>query len=298
MNLAPIVLFVYNRPWHTEQTLQSLSSNILAGESELIVYADGPKEDATPDELDNIKKVREIAYRQKWPLKLTVHLSDTNSGLANAVIKGICSTLQQYNRIIVLEDDMVLSPYFLQFMNEALDKYEHCYEVISIHSYCLQIEYPGETFFLKGADCWGWATWKRGWQLFDPDGMHLMKQLREQNSLYEFDLQGCYDYSGMLQKQIDGEINSWAIRWYASAFIHNKLTLYPGRSLIVNIGTDRSGTHDQNERMHRTNISDNRIVLEDIPIAESKLARKLISQKLFKHLGIKGKLKKIFKWGY
>jgi hypothetical protein len=229
---------------------------------------------------------------------VTIIERELNYGLANNIVDGVTQIVAKYKKAIVIEDDLLTSSHFLQFMNEALEKYEDSDEVISIHGYCLPIEYPGEVFFLKGADCWGWATWERGWQLFDPDGMHLMKQLREKNSLYEFDMEGSYDYSGMLQKQIDGEINSWAILWYASAFIHNKLTLYPGRSLIVNIGTDRSGTHAQNERMHRTQLSDSRIVLEDIPIAESKLARKLISQKLFKHLGIKGKLKKIFKWGY
>ena len=280
---------------HTKKAVESLQKNEGADQSDLFIFSDAAKKE---EDIPNVKQIREYLYTIGLFRSVTIIEREFNYGLANNIIDGVTQIVAKYKRAIVIEDDLLTSSHFLQFMNEALEKYEHSKEVISIHGYCLPIEYPGEIFFLKGADCWGWATWERGWQLFDSDGLHLMKQLREQNSFYEFDLEGCYDYSGMLQKQVDGEIDSWAIRWYASAFIHNKLTLYPGRSLIFNMGTDRSGTHAQNERMHRTQVSDNRIVLVDIPIAESKLARKLISQNLFKHLGIKGRLKKIFKWGY
>lgn len=295
MNLAPIVLFVYNRPWHTEQTLLSLSSNKWASESELIIYADGPKHNATPDQLNNIKKVRELLYRQKWPRKLTVHVSDTNAGLATAVIKGVTQTLQQYNRIIVLEDDMILSPYFLQFMNDGLEKYEQVDEVISIHGYCLPIKHAEETFFLRGADCWGWATWQRGWKLFNPDSAQLIEELKQQKSVNEFDFNGTYDFSGLLKKQANGKINSWAIRWYASAFILNKLTLYPGKSLVKNIGGEGSGTHPQDDKPYQVKLNHHRVELKDIPIVESKYARELIEKHFLKHIGLKRKLKRIFK---
>jgi len=295
MKQAPIILFTYNRPLPTKKTVEALQKNVGADQSDLFIFSDAAKKE---EDISNVKQVREYLHTIGVFRSVTIIERESNYGLSNNIIDGVTQVVAKYKKAIVIEDDLLTSSHFLQFMNEGLEKYEHSYEVISIHGYCLPIEYPKDVFFLKGADCWGWATWERGWQLFDPDGMHLMKQLREQNSFYEFDLEGCYDYSGMLQKQVEGEINSWAIRWYASAFIHNKLTLYPGRSLVANIGTDRSGTHAQNERMHRTQLSDKRIVLEDIPITDSKLARKLISQKLFKHLGIKGKLKKVFKWGY
>src|SRR6476661_2403902 len=131
MMTAPIVLFAYNRPWHTEQTLRSLSENYLAGESELIVYIDGPKPGATKEQQAQIENVFQLIQAQTWCKRLTVHRAKTNKGLANSVIHGVTETLRKHDRLIVLEDDMVLSPYFLQYMNEGLAKYEHTEEVIS-----------------------------------------------------------------------------------------------------------------------------------------------------------------------
>ena len=197
-----------------------------------------------------------------------------------------------------MEDDLITSPFFLQYMNEALDKYEHTEEVTSIHGYCLPIDYPGPLFFLKGADCWGWATWRRGWELFNADGRELMLQLKRKKLMYAFDFEGSHDYAGMLQQQIDGHIDSWAIRWYASAFLANKLTLYPGRSLVRNIGADGSGTHPQDAVQNQVELSETAVNLIDIPVEETKLARKLYGRHFYRYLGIKGKLRKWLKWGY
>jgi len=143
----------------------------------------------------------------------------------------------------VLEDDLVTSPYFLQYMNDALNLYENDNRVISIHGYCYPIDGLPETFFLKGADCWGWATWKRGWSLFEQDGSRLISELERRKLVERFDCFGAYDFSGMLKGQIEGRNDSWAIRWYASALLQGKLTLYPGKSLVHNTGNDASGRH-------------------------------------------------------
>jgi hypothetical protein len=295
MEPAAIVLFVYNRPSHTEQILQSLAANHLASRSELIVYIDGPKQGASVDQLNNIEKVKTIIKAQHWCKKLTINVANANQGLANSIIKGVTDTLQHHERIIVLEDDMVVSPYFLDFMNEGLAKYANAEEVISIHGYCLPINFSEPAFFLRGADCWGWATWERGWKLFNPDARQLMKQLKKKRLLYEFDFFGTYDYSGMLQKQVDKKIDSWAIRWYASAFLNNKLTLYPSQSLVQNMGYDGSGTHKQNERQTRTNLNKEKVYLKDIPMSESLEARLLISKYLSTHLTFKQKIRKFIR---
>ena len=144
----------------------------------------------------------------------------------------------------MLEDDLLTSPYFLDFMNEGLSIYEEDEKVISIHGYVYPIsEKLPETFFLRGADCWGWATWKRGWDLFEPDGGLLLNKLEESKQTEEFDFNRSYPYTQMLKDQINGKTNSWAVRWYASAFLQNKYTLYPGKSLVSNIGGDGSGTN-------------------------------------------------------
>jgi hypothetical protein len=173
----------------------------------------------------------------------------------------------------VLEDDMLTSKYFLTFMNSALDYYINDYRVISIHGYV----YPThanlpEAFFLKGADCWGWATWKRGWGLFNPDGLSLLNELKHKKLIKEFDFNGSYKYSKMLEENIAGKNNSWAIRWHASAFLANKLTLYPGRSLVKNIGNDGSGTHCGSSNDLDAHLSDKPIHFKCVDVIQSSYA--------------------------
>lgn len=292
MKNAPIVLFAYNRPWHTEQTLNSLANNYEANESELIIYVDGPKPNATADQIKRIEEVKKLAKNQTWCKKLTVHTADTNQGLAKSIIKGVTDTLNHYDRLIVIEDDMILSPYFLTFMNEGLAKYENVQEVISIHGYCVPINYPEPVFFLRGADCWGWSTWRRGWQLFNPDAAQLMQELQNKKLQYRFDFEGCYEYTQMLQYQIEGKIDSWAIRWHASAYLKNKLTLYTSKSLVRNIGGDGSGTHTKDNLLASANLNTHKVNILNIPLKESEEAYQLIRQFHLNQLGFKGRLKK------
>jgi glycosyltransferase involved in cell wall biosynthesis len=292
MTLAPIVLFAYNRPWHTRQTLESLSKNYLANESELIVYVDGPKSNAAPEQVENIEKVRELVKQQNWCKKLTVHISERNQGLANSVIKGVTDTLRSFERVIVVEDDMVFSPYFLQFMNEGLEKYKYTEEVISIHGYCVPIEFTQPVFFLRGADCWGWATWRRGWEQFNPDADFLLGQLKKRKLQYSFDLYGNYEYTKMLQYQTEGKVDSWAIRWYASAFLANKLTLYPSKSLVRNIGGDGSGIHTIDERLINEPLYQQRVEVLETPLSENEKAKNLIGNYHYRTMGIRERFKK------
>ena len=292
MGNAPILLFTYNRPEHTRRTVQALQKNELADESDLFIYSDGAKGDK--DKM-NVQKVREYLQTIDHFRSVTTTIREYNYGLANNIIDGVTNLVGKFKKVIVLEDDLITSPFFLRFMNEALDKYKYEEAVISIHGYCLPIEYDEPVFFLKGADCWGWATWDRGWKLFNTDSSQLMQQLKKSKSIKEFDFNGAFDYSGMLKKQIEGKVNSWAIRWYASAFIHNKLTLYPGKSLIKNIGGDGSGTHLQNEKQYQTGLNDRPVELKDIHIAESVRARQLIEKHFARHMSIRKKIKKIFK---
>jgi len=295
MNLAPIVLFAYNRPWHTRQTLESLSKNYLANESELIVYVDGPKAGASPEQIENINKVRKLVKQQQWCKKLTVHISEKNQGLANSVIKGVTDTLKNFEQVIVVEDDMVFSPYFLQFMNEGLEKYKHTEEVISVHGYCVPIELSSPVFFLRGADCWGWATWRRGWDQFNLDANFLLTELKRRKQQYSFDLNGNYEYTKMLRHQTEGKVDSWAIRWYASAFLNSKLTLYPSKSLVRNIGGDGSGIHTYDGRLIKEPLYKNKIHLADIPLFENEDAKLLICKYHYQNMGVKRRLKKWLK---
>jgi hypothetical protein len=295
MTLAPIILFVYNRPEHTRRTIESLQKNKFSGESDLFIYADGPRQ---PEHEQAVKEVQDYLATITGFKKIEIKKRDKNFGLASNIIDGVTDIVNQFNKIIVLEDDMILSAHFLEFMNEALLKYENIEEVISIHGYCVPIDYPHSTFFLRGADCWGWATWRRGWQYFNQDSVYLLNQLKQKKLFYDFDFNGHYDYSGMLKKQITGEVDSWAIRWYASAYLNNKLTLYSSHSLVQNIGGDGSGTHEQNADHNQTNLSNHKIALDNIPVEESKLARKLIGKYHSKYQSKKDKLRTFLRWGY
>lgn len=239
--ISPIVLFTYNRLWHTEQIILALKKNKLSDKSDLIIFSDGPKNET---DAEKVLEVHHYLEKISGFRSVTIHKSQINKGLANSIIQGVTEVVNKYGKIIVLEDDMITSPFFLEFMNKSLDLYENDDRVISIHGYIYPVkkELP-DTFFLKGADCWGWATWKRGWDLFDTDGERLLKELEKRKLCHDFDFGGSYPYTQMLRDQINGKNNSWAIRWYASAFLNNKVTLYPGKSLVQNIGLDDSGSH-------------------------------------------------------
>jgi hypothetical protein len=275
MNTAPAVLFVYKRPDLTKQTIDSLAKNYHASETDLIIYSDGARYEEDEVKVYELRKLLKSVNGFK---SLTIHESDSNKGLAASIIYGVTEELRKYDRVIVLEDDMVTSSYFLEYMNEGLAKYENEERVISIHGYVYPVKKQlPETFFLRGADCWGWATWRRGWDLFNSDSVWLLNELKKRKLEYEFDFNGTRNNIRMLENQIKGKVDSWAIRWHASAFLQNKLTLYPGRSLVRNIGLGEEATHSKNALKYDTIITDSKVKIDDISIEEDKYAKSIIS---------------------
>ncbi|HQY58607.1 MAG: hypothetical protein WBB60_09825 [Nitrospira sp.] len=269
--LAPIALFVYKRPEHTGRVLEGLKNNREARESDLFVFSDGAKNSLVNED---VSAVRALLRGLTGFRSVTVVEQSVNLGLARSIVTGVTDLVERYGRVIVLEDDVLPGPHFLQYMNAALEWYLNVSEVVSIHgySYPVSCQLP-ETFFLRGADCWGWATWARGWRLFEPDGAKLLTRLSERGLARAFDMDGVYPYMKMLEDQVGGRNDSWAIRWHAAAFLEGLLTLYPGSSQVQNIGTDGSGTHGgrADEFVH---ISWGRpVVVRDIPIEESQPAR-------------------------
>lgn len=201
-----------------------------------------------------------------------------NWGLSRNIIDGVTSVINEYGKVIVLEDDLVVSPFFLKYMNEALDFYEKEEQIVCIHGYVYPVKRKlPETFFIKGADCWGWATWKRGWDLFCLDGKFLLDEINRYNMKREFDFEGSYPYYKMLKRQVEGSNDSWAIRWYASAFLNNKLTLYPGTSLVTQIGMDGSGTHCGANSIYDVQLLNRPINISKIPIEQTLSARKIFT---------------------
>lgn len=271
MNLSPIALFVYNRLDHTKKTIEALQKNVLACDSELFIFSDGPKNIEERETIENVRKYLKTINGFK---KIEIREKSINFGLAGSIIEGVTEIVNLYNKIIVLEDDLVTSPYFLTFMNKALDFYEKEEKVISIHGYINPISKTlPETFFLKNPGCWGWATWKRGWNIFEPNGSKLLNELEKNKRTREFDFNNSYKFSETLRRQAQGLKDSWAIRWYASAFLSDKLTLYPGVSLIQNIGFDGSGVHSGKSNYYEIKELSDYISIKNIPIVENIDAR-------------------------
>lgn len=274
MSLAPLLLFVYNRPYHTRKTIEALLENESASETDLIIYSDAsidPFNNKVLETRNYIKSV--IGFRS-----IVIIERSKNWGLSRNIIDGVTSVINQYGKVIVLEDDLVVSPFFLKYMNEALDFYEKEEQIVCIHGYVYPVKRKlPETFFIKGADCWGWATWKRGWDLFCLDGKFLLDEINRCNMKGEFDFEGSYPYYKMLKRQVEGSNDSWAIRWYASAFLNNKLTLYPGSSLVTQIGMDGSGTHCGANSIYDVQLLNRPINISKIPIEQTLSARKIFT---------------------
>lgn len=256
---APICVFAFDRPEHLRRTLTALAANDLAKESNLVIFCDGPRH-----ERDKAKTalVQEFARDTEGFRSCNVIVSKANKGLGVSVIDGVTQMLTQYDRAIILEDDLITSPHFLRYMNDGLDLYADNPTVASIHGWCFPhaVSDPPETFFLRGTDCLGWGTWKRAWAMFEPDARLLLSELRRRRLQYAFNCNGIYDYMGMLRAVRDGKISSWAVRWRASAFLHDMHTLHPGRSLVQHVGGDGKGTN--------VGVTD----LFDVPLSESAIS--------------------------
>ncbi|MBL1418944.1 MAG: glycosyltransferase [Alphaproteobacteria bacterium] len=272
MNVAPIILFVYNRLSHTQQTVEALKANTLAGRSQLIIYADAAK---NPNAQQDVASVRAYLKTITGFKSVTILERAQNWGLANSIIDGVTEVVNQYGRVIVLEDDLVTSTDFLTYMNHSLDLYQDDENIASIHGYIYPIEGLPDTFFIKGADCWGWATWKRAWQNFEPDGEALLTQVKQRKLQRDVNFNHSYDYIQMLEMQIDGQISSWAVRWYIATFLKGMLTLYPGKSLVHNVGNDNSGTHSDTTSHYDTQLGkfepSEKIQTEENPQARKKM---------------------------
>lgn len=258
-DLAPIVLFVYNRPWHTRQTLEALEKNELASESSLFIYADGPKQNASTADLIKINEVRHLIHEKLWCKSVEIIESDVNKGLAESIISGVTEIIHRFGKIIVLEDDLVTGRGFLRYMNDALYLCQEDLKVMQVSGYQFPLKFSSSVptyFYLPMTTSWGWATWKRAWDLFDFNASGWY-ELKKQDTLRKnFDLDNSYPYSNMLEAQMEHKtIDSWAIRWWWTVFKLNGVTLFPKTSFIKNIGFDEFSTHTKRSPFKETKLN-------------------------------------------
>lgn len=270
MNRTPIAFFAYERPEHTARALESLNLNQGAAESELFIFCDGAKQ---ADDSRGVEEVRRLVKSRKWCGKVHVIERDENLGLANSIIQGVTEIINHYGRVIVIEDDLVLSPHFLHYMNDALEIYKDTQKVMHVSGYMFPVKAGlPETFFLRFVSSWGWGTWKRAWEQFEPDIAVHMERLPDKGFKSGLDAGGHVRASVMIEEQSRKGIDSWAIRWYASVYYHGGLSLYPRRTMVTNIGHDGSGVHCGKTKKYDTTLSDKRVQVVRVPVVESEQA--------------------------
>lgn len=268
MKYAPIALFTYSRADHTRQAVESLLQNAEAKDSDLYIFSDGPK---TEEKRVAVEENRKYIHTITGFKSVIIIEREKNWGLANSLIAGITEIVNKYGRVIVVEDDLILSPYFLQFMNEALEKYKDEDRVASISAFLNPIDCEApNTFFLRYFACWGWATWKRGWDILINDDKVLLKHLRWKKN--DFNIGGKGPFYGILYCNKIGLNDSWAVRFYASQFLAGKLQLFPGKTMAIQTGMDGTGTHSRQGEKKYCNMIVNAspLSINDIPVEESQ----------------------------
>jgi glycosyltransferase involved in cell wall biosynthesis len=273
-NLAPIALFVYNRPDHTRRTLSYLQKNVLAEESRLFIFSDGAKTDA---DQAKVEQVRQLAKEVTGFKSVKVINSKQNKGLADSIITGVTQLINEYGKVIVFEDDLLSSPYTLEYFNEALTRYAKEEQVMHIGAYMFDLDDKTlpEAFFYRIATSWGWATWSRAWKDFEPDIDKLISQFNKQKT-HQFSIDSTMNFWKQMQEFKTGKNNSWAIRWYASIFLKGGLTLNPSHSLVHNIGHDGTGVHSNIENTYQVKIAKNPVRKFPAEVKENEQAHRAI----------------------
>ncbi len=242
MNTAPIALFVYNRPRHVRETVLALQKNKLAAESDLFIFSDGPKH---PDSETAVRGVRDFIKSVGGFRTVNIVERDRNWGLAKSIIDGVTRLCKEHGRVVVLEDDLLVSSHFLEYMNVALNKYADDSRVMQVsgHMFPVELNSDSDAFFLPITTTWGWATWDRAWKRFDSE-MHGYHDLLNDPALrLRFDFDCGYPCFEMLESVRAGKIDAWGIRWYLSVFMNNGLVLFPAKSLVENKGFGEDGTN-------------------------------------------------------
>ncbi|MGL4861563.1 MAG: sugar transferase [Cetobacterium sp.] len=284
--LSPIIIFCYLRKDHLEKTLEALSQNKLAAETEVFIYSDGPKNSKQIPIIDDLRKFLKEYNKNSNFKKVTIIESKLNKGLANSIITGVTEIINIYGKVIVMEDDLISSSMYLEYMNESLNMYESNSKVWSISGYTPNLktlEKNEEFFFIQRPWSWGWATWKDRWEKSDWEVKDFNKFIKNRKQIKEFNKCG-NNMTEMLISQVQKRkyINSWYVRFAYSQFKNNGLTLYPIKSYIENIGIDGSGTHssESNKKIWQIDLNQN-FYKNKLPknISEHLLFSKIIKNK-------------------
>ena len=295
---APILLFTYKRLDALKNTIAALKKNDLASESDLFIFSDGPKQLKDKDIIDQIRAFLKTIEGFK---SVTISASPTNKGLANSIIGGVTTVMEKSETVIVLEDDLLTTPNFLTYMNKALSEYTAEKKIFSISGYSFDLrskdQNPNTTYLLNRGWSWGWATWRDRWENVDWEVASYKEFSENKIERKEF-AKGGSDLNAMLDKQMSGKLDSWAIRWFYHQFKTGGLTLYPLGSKIYNDGFDEFATHTNgSEKRYLPYLDKEHQMNFDFPkeIAISKEYQKKFQSKMGIIARIKSKIEGFFK---
>lgn len=278
MSNTVVAVFAYRRSLHLARVLRSLQVQWREIPLPIHLFLDGSRGECDSAAVD---ACRNVAAQFTDSLDLNVRASTANIGLFGSITKGISELLDLYSEVIVIEDDILTSPYFLRYMLDGLTRYADQPRVASIHGYTPPIpaRLP-ETFFLRGADCWGWATWRDRWSLFRSDAAVMAAEIRDRGLANKFNLGGGVPNLQLLDARAAGRSGSWAICWHASCFLADRFSLHPGRSLVRNIGIDSSGEHCSPTPELVAHLTDRPIPIQRIPVQETQWITTLYAKQL------------------
>jgi len=272
---APIVLFAYNRPEHTRKTVEALQRNAPAGDSDLFIFSDAPRDESAKEAVGEVRSyIKNITGFKN----ISIIERDKNFGLADSIIDGVTRMADKYGKIIVLEDDIVTSPAFLKYMNDALDLYENDERVMHVSGYFPPIKNDlPDTFFYNQTSCWGWGTWARAWENYNGNAGSLIEEVKKRNQAKKLDIDGSIGFMSTLRANAAGEIKTWAVKWHASVFLAGGLCLHPNKSLVLNIGHDGTGINSEATNAYGSDFARTAVKLERQELRESPEARRLVS---------------------
>lgn len=278
---APILIFVYNRIDHAKSAIEALLQNPEAKESHLYIYSDGPKNAYA---VEKVHEVRRYISGIDGFGAVTIIERPENYGIEKSEISAITETFESYDKAIILEDDIIVSKFFLNYMNATLERYksEKCVFEITGYSYLEKKDTMVDTMFLKIASAWGWATWADRWEKFDPSPTAWLKLNKKEVGIFNYD--GAYDWYGMMKNQYaDNQKLTWDICWYWTIYSNNGLVLWPSALLCINSGFDGTGVHcPSDEAKIKTLVDDISEIRFPKDIRELRLNRKRVSHAIQK----------------
>lgn len=241
---TPLALFTYNRPQYARLALGTLARCTRIDECQIYIYCDGAK---TTEQATAVEQSRVIVRAWAEKFGAVVIERNENLGLARSIVTAVTELCERFGRVIVLEDDLQVSPDFVDYMLQALDRYADESQVYQISGYMFRVGHPAQpdAFFAPMTTSWGWATWDRAWRIFDWNATGAVEQLADAQIRRRFNLDDSIAYDVMLQQRLAGQNSSWAILWWWAVFRAGGLVLHPRKSLVWTGGFDDSGTHNR-----------------------------------------------------